>query len=91
MAKFLGKPKSGDNIMTKVTKQKTQQVEQKTYLLERLGSFKFHHYVKKRHNKANWLNQEGDTSVSVQWLNFSWAHNLKNRYSNPDKTDKFHD
>lgn len=32
--------------MTEVTKQKTQQVEQKTYLFERLGFFKFHHYVK---------------------------------------------
>lgn len=43
--------------MTKVAKQKTQQAEQKTYLLERLGSFKFHHYVKKR--------QKNQISLSV--------------------------
>lgn len=43
--------------MTKVAKQKTQQVEQKTYLLERLGSFKFHHYVKKK--------QKNQISLSV--------------------------
>jgi len=43
--------------MTKFTKQKTQQIEQKTYLLERLGSFKFHHSVKKR--------QKNQISLSV--------------------------